>query len=350
MKQKSLFYRIYFSVIAIFVLLLAVGIFVFRNWLAGYEAAQPEQIVNTVITEYLEKGDLYSVKDEYNLKLSRYETQKSFNSAIKELTDGKKFTSLSSALKPKDCDAAYVIKADDSDFLKIYLKKDGKTKKYSVSGMEFDKSLYQTFTVSATSDASVKINGVDVDAGDIADEELPNLKNYTNNGKIIKKQIITADFLLNKPESVTATSGKKTLQVSESDNCYVVVQDFAEKDAVSDIAGKAASTYAAYMQNDSNLTNIKKYIDPNTEFYTNIRTSLVIFSLEHESYQIKNLSVTDLHKYSENLFSCRVRLTNVLTRKGNTYEDKFDKYVYLRRDGDTYKAIDMQNAEVVSNE
>lgn len=350
MKQKSLFYKIYFSVIAIFILLLITGILVFRNWLAGYEAAQPEQIVNTVITEYLEKGSLYSVKDEYKLKLSKYETQKSFDLTVKELTDGKNLTSLSSALKPEDCDVAYVIKADDSDFLKVYLKKDAKTKKYSISGMEFDKSLYQTFTVTATSDAAVKINGVEVDAADISDEELPNLKNYTDSGKIIKKQIITADCLLNKPESVTATSGDKTLQVDESDNCYVVVQDFAEKEAVSDIAGKAASTYAAYMQNDSNLTNIKKYIDSNTEFYTNIRTSLVMFSLEHESYAIKNLSVTDLHKYSDNLFSCRVRLTNILTRKGNTYEDNFDKYVYLRRDGDSYKAIDMQNAEVVSNE
>ena len=74
-----------------------------------------------------------------------------------------------------------------------------------------------------------------------------------------------------------------------------------------------------------------------------MRTSLVIFVLEHDKYEIKDLKTSDFHKYSNDLFSCRVTLINELTRKGEKYQDHFDKYVYLRRDGDTYKVLDMQN-------
>lgn len=344
MKQKSLFYKIYFAAVAVFAVLLITGLFIMHGRLADYEAAQPEPTVNRLIETKIKTGDIYSEREEYSLKLSPYETKESFNSALKELTNGKEITAASSSVKPKDCDVAYNIKAGDTVLFNVYLKKNGKTKKYAVSGLEFDSSVYKSFKITAPSDAEVKINGITVNPEDRADEKLPNIKSdLLKSDKLIKKQIITANDLLNKPESVTASSGGKELTVREDGGVYSVVQSFDEMKAVGDIAGKAASVYAEYMQNDSNLASVKKYIDSDTDFYTNIRKSLVMFVLEHQSYAIKDLTVTDYHKYSDDLFSCRVRLVNALNRNGAIYEDKFDKYVYLRRDGNTYKAIDMQN-------
>ena len=149
--------------------------------------------------------------------------------------------------------------------------------------------------------------------------------------------------MLNDEPQITAKSGSTALPVEKNGTVYNVVQEFAEKEAVGKLAGKAASVYAEYMQNDSSMTQIRKYMDTDTKFYKNLRTSLVIFALDHEKHEIKDLKTTDFHKYSDNLFSCRVTLINELTRKGEKYQDKFDKYVYLRRDGDTYKVLDMQN-------
>lgn len=344
MKPKSVFYKAYFTVIALFSVALIIGLLVFRGWLADYEAAQPEPIVNKLIESHIKTGDLYSVKDKYNLKISDYETKSNFDSFLKSLTDGKELTGTTSAVKPEGCDAAYQIKADGEKILNVYLKKDGKTKRYFVSGCEFDSSVYKTLKITAASDAEIKINGVAVKAEDRKDEPLPDIKSdLLKSDKLIKKQIISITDLLNEPESVTATSGKKALTVENDSGVYSVAEDFPEKSAVGDFAGKAASTYAEYMQNDSNLTNIKKYIDDTTELYKNIKSSLVIFSLDHEGHTIKDIKTTDFHKYNDSLFSCRVRLTNALKRNGAIYEDKFDKYVYLKKDGDTYKAIDMQN-------
>lgn len=49
MKQKSLFYKIYFTAVAVFAVLLITGLFMMHGRLADYEAAQPEPTVNALL-------------------------------------------------------------------------------------------------------------------------------------------------------------------------------------------------------------------------------------------------------------------------------------------------------------
>ena len=343
MKKRSLFYKIYFSAVAVFAVGLTVFLFVFADWLKKYEAAQPEQIMSSFINNDVKGGKISAVKDKYRINVSKYETNDSIDKTFAELTKDKELTFTTTSVKPEGCDLAYSVKSGDSKLMSVYLKRDGK-KRYTVSGIDFEKKLYKTFKISAASDAEISVNGITVAAEDRKNEELPDIDtSLTESGNIINKQIITLDNMLSDEPQITAKSGGKTLPVEKNGTVYNAVQDFSEKDAVGDIAGKAASVYAEYMQNDSSMTQIRKYMDPDTKFYKNIRSSLVIFSLDHEKHAIKDLKITDYHKYSDELFSCRVTLINELTRRGEKYRDNFDKYVYLRRDGKTYKVLDMQN-------
>ena len=349
MKVPSLFYKIYFSVIVVFAVSLITGLFFFHGWLSDYEADQPDQIVGRLIEEHIKTGDLFTLKSEYNIKVSEYESKEGFESALKQLTNNGDITYETSLIKSNDYDSAYTIKVGDKKLLDVYVKKG--EKKYSVAKIEFESSVYKSFCITATSDADIKVNGIAVKDSDRTDETLPNIKSdLINSDKIIKKQIIKLDCLLSAPSSITAESGGKALKIDADGDSYNVVQDFPEKEKVGDIAGKAASTYAAYMQNESNLDNIRKYMDTGTDFYKNIRTSLISFALRHDSYAIKDLKVSDFHKYSDRLFSCRVQLSNVMERNDSQYADHFDKYVYLRRDGDSFKVLDMQNIGEESNE
>lgn len=343
MKQKSLFYKIYFSVIAVFLAVLIVGLLIFRNWLASYEAAQPEQIVDRFIETYVETGNLFSVRKDYNLKLSAYESEDGFKKAFKEVTKDKKLEVFTYSGSLGDNDRAYTLKADDKKIMNIFLKQD-KEKGFNISSVELDKSLYKSVKITATSDADISVNGVKVKDSDRKNEELPDIKGDFFKGKnLVNKQIIKLDNLLSTPKEVTAKSGKKDLEVKNEDGEYTVIQEFDEKESLGKFAGDASKACAAYMQNDSSLYNVRKYVDTTTEFYTNIRTSLVIFVIDHNGYEIKDLNVTDYHKYSDGLYSCRVRLTNELKLGNQRYQDHFDKYVYLRSDGNSYKVLDMQN-------
>lgn len=338
--KKSLFYKIYFSVIAIFLILLAIGLFIFRGWLKSYESAQPENIVKTVVSEKLEKGNILSLRDSYNLKLSKYETPKSVNAFYEKTIKDKKLSYSTSALKPEGVDMAYTVTANGKKIINIFLKKD-KDKRYTVSEMAFDSSVYKSCKISAAENVTIKINGIKVDKSDRKNDKLPNLKTGLS-GDIINKQIISLNDLLYTPE-IVAESGGKTTELKAVNGIYTAIQNFPEKSEVAKIAGKGASEYASYMFNDSSLSNVRNYVDTDTDFYENLRTSIVSFTLNHNGNSIEDLKTSDFHKYSNNLYSCRVTLTNVLKRGGERYKDYFDKYVYLKKSGDSYKIIDMQN-------
>lgn len=342
MKQGSLFYKIYFSVIGVFVISLIAGLFVFNNWLKDYEAGQPEQIIEKIVTEKVKTGKLFSARKELSLKISDCESDEGFSAVLKPLTDGKTITYSTAVKKPDDCDSAYTVKADETPFLNVYLKKEGK--KYAVSYSEFVPSMYKTVSIICTSDAQILVNGVAVKDVTRKNQPLPNIKSELLTSKdIIHKQIIKLDNFLSLPKTVTATSGGKELKITAEETNYSVTQEFEEMEKIADVASKAGKACAAYMQNDGSLTEIRKYCDTETEFYKNIRTTIVSFVLSHDGYTIKNLKVSEHHKYSDSLFCCRVSFTNQLKKGASVYNDYFDKYVYLQKTDKGFTVIDMQN-------
>ena len=99
MKNKPLFYKIYFSVIAVFLVLLIIGLFVLNSVLKVYEAAQPKAIMDEIVTEYLQKGNFYGAITEYNIPISPYESKKDMDVAFDEIIGDKKLTVASSGKK-----------------------------------------------------------------------------------------------------------------------------------------------------------------------------------------------------------------------------------------------------------
>ena len=238
MRTRSLFYKIYFSAIAIFVAALIVFLFVFGSWLKKYEAAQPEQIMSAFMNNDVKSGKLSAVKDKYHINVSKYETNESLDKALSTATKDKELTFATSSIKPEGCDLAYSVKSGDSKLMSVYLKRDDK-KRYSISGIDFDKKLYKTYKISATSDAEISVNGVTVKNEDRKNEELPDIDNALTKGtNIINKQIIPLDNMLGDEPQITAKTGSTSLPVEKNGTVYNVVQEFAEKEAVGKIAGK----------------------------------------------------------------------------------------------------------------
>lgn len=350
MKTHSLFFKIYIAVLVIFALALSVFLIVFHSWLKSYEAGRPEQLMTAFVNDELKGGEIAAKREEYNISVSPYETDEAIKSTVSAmLTEGEP-TFSTTASKPEDCELAYSVKCGDSKLMNVYFKRDEK-KRYKISGIDFEKKLYKSFKISASSDVELSVNGVKVSDSDRKDELLPEIVSDFADGKtIIHKQTVKLENMLGDEPKITATSDGSELTVEKSESDYTAVQSFPERDGVADIAGKAASVYAEYMLNDSSIGQIRKYMDTDTDFYKNLRTSLVYFVIDHQKHEIKDLETFDFHKYSDELFSCRVTLVNELTRNGAKYRDKFDKYVYLRRDGNSYKVIDMQNTGDNENE
>lgn len=354
MRIKSLFYKIYFSVLAIAAILLAVGLIALNGWLKNYENAQPETIVNNIIENYLKSGNIYALKSDCNLDISKYETAENVNATIKAAINGKNITAASSALRPEGCDLSYAIKADDKKIINVFLKKQSGSSSinttYEILSLSLADEFYKSAKIIMPEGTTVLVGGIPLASEDIKTAALPDIPEKYNPGNLSAPKYAEIKNLISDNISVSALFGDAPLVVNKSGNEYSVAQNINEstQSAIKTFAADASKAYSAYMQNDGSLSEIRKYISTDTEFYENLRTSLVIFSLDHQGYRFEDVETHEIFKYSDNLYSCRVTLTQVLLRNGAEYKDYFDKYVYIHINNNNMSVIDMQSSGVAN--
>lgn len=345
-KKRSKFYTIYFSVIIVFFIALIVGGILLFGWLRSYEQSQPTTIVNSVISEYIKPGKYDKLKKDFDIELSEYETEEHFYSLLHDNIDGKKLSISHSSLKPEGIDDAYIVKADDVKVLNIFLKKHKIGKGYDVDSIEVSKNLLKTIVINVYKDTDVTINGIEI-ADDLrVDGTIPELPKVDAK-KLSPPQTITLKGMLSEAQEVAATSGGKEVEVTVNGASYSVAQKI-NKDvakAVQDTAQNAAVAYAAYMQKDGSIGELAKYTDTSTPFYRNVASTLIQFVKNHNGYKNDNMKVDSLMKYSDNLYSCHVSFNHTLILANTTYPDNFDKIVYVLKNGESYKVIDMQNPQ-----
>lgn len=350
MKIKSLFYKIYFSVIAVFLVLLIVGLFVLNSVLSVFEAAQPTGLMETIVTEYLQKGDLKGAVLTYNIPLSDYESKDDVNTAFKEIVGNKKLSISSSGKKLDGYTEVYNIKAEDKSILTFYLKKAKKGGKYGIKGYEVgvaevDSNICKKYEIYVPSDIKLVINGVEVKKEDRIDNELPKiLTDKIGDNTVVKLQTIKIENLISDKFEVKAYAADGSeVEVSEKDGVYTVAQGIEESELnnLKNHALNASQGYAKFMQEDASLGSIAHFFDTSTEFYKYVRkTELWVWT--HTGYRFEDVTFGEAHKYNDNLYSCRVTFTHILTWGNNVYKDYFDKYVYIEKTANGLKVIDMQ--------
>lgn len=341
--KKSRFYRIYFSVVVLFLILLAVGLVILYGWLRSYEKSQPDTVVNSVITKYLQKGDYKGLRKDLDLTVSEFETDESMEAALEAALSGKTYSLAHSSFKPEGIDQTFVIKADDEKVLNVYLKKHKLGKGYDIDHVELSKSMLKSIDIIAPKGTVLTVNGVTVSDDLKTDNEFPSLPSTVDPKTLTPTQTAKITGLLSETPTVTATENGAAAEVTQNGNIYTVAQtiDKTIGDKVTEAARECAIAYAAYMQKDGPFGAFSKWCDTSTPFYKNVASTLM-FVKDHNGYKNEDMQVTGLTKYSDTLYSCHVSFKHTLLQGNTTYSDDFDKIVFVTKNGDTYKVIDMQ--------
>lgn len=347
-EKPALFYRIYFSALIGFAVLLIAGLGVLYAFLRAYEAVQPQHVADTLATALQTQG-LSALEEQVPPLRSPYESAETADAAFAAFRADRPITAAYSATVPEEYDAAYTYKAGDEKFLTVYFAKaitGGKfgLRGYTPAAAVLKPELYRTVTVYLPTDAAVTINGVPLDTQGGIDDPLPELPTEKTAGAVTMRTCTVSGLLAGEP-TVEATTDGQPLTVTAADGIYTVAQamDAGEAAVFQPVAIEAAKLYAARMQNDVPFSSVSPYLVPGTEFYQNLAGSLVRYALEHTGYEFTGVSCTDPHRYTETLYSCRVRFDQVLHIGSRQYVDHFDKTVYLRRTGSSYRVVDMQN-------
>ena len=106
---KSLFYKIYFSVIIAFALLLTIGLILLSGWLGNYEASKPEKIDESINENHLATGKITELRDEFFLELSPFESNENIKPFYEENLKTQNIRNNFSCFRHSFCNCRFIL-------------------------------------------------------------------------------------------------------------------------------------------------------------------------------------------------------------------------------------------------
>ena len=353
-KKISLFWIILLAITVLFFIFVEVGKFFLRDLLEEYEDSQYKYVAEDFFQSNFLFGDGSTFAQMFEDQISEFETQTRAAAYFEELTSGKDFT-MQSVSTGLDDHIQYTVRLGDTRFASFSIVKTGEKTKhgfdlYTLSDLRLDDALLTGCSVRVPAQYKVCINGntatKDYCNGDRIETASQEFMPDGTDGVIYTTY--TFERLCGEPQlSVKDTAGREApLAFEEKEDVYIsgLIYDDVLAAEYSEYVMAAAKAYAAYMQNDTSFAQIKKYFDPESALYTNIRTAETGWVIDHNSYTFEDVSTSEFYAYSEDVFSCRVTLTHVLKYRGlNDYRDYMDMTFYLRRVDGTYLIYNTSN-------
>ncbi len=341
-NNMSTYMKIYLTVIAIFVAILAVACIVLWNLLDAYEKTRPRHVAEEVFNKYFVTRDIGSFVKEINTNMEIFESPESINAGVNELFANAKLDLLSVSSDDKG-NENFAVTADNKRIATFTVSPTARSAgfglKYSeVSKAEFFLASYTDIDIRVPKGYTLLVNGHTVDERYIsmADIEDKSCQYMPDGVEGIKYNNYKITGLFFKPElKVMALNGTETtITYNSVDKLYVanVVNDTALQTEYAEHILKAAKAYTLYLSNDGPFSEISKYLDKKSPYHNRLSKVEVEWVRDHSSYKISNEKVSEFYRYSDDVFSCRVTLDETLVRSGyKNYTEHIDVVFYLKK-------------------
>ena len=111
--KKSLFYKVYFSLLAVFAILLIIFAFCLNSWLADYNEGIPETVSKNFYEDNFLKLDVDSIIELSGIQPVEFETVDDLKSFIESQLTGKELTYTSISSGTDDNSKKYIVKSGD---------------------------------------------------------------------------------------------------------------------------------------------------------------------------------------------------------------------------------------------
>lgn len=321
--------------------------------LADYEGSLPKYTVEDIFKQYFEKPDFEVLIDKAGCEVGGFDTKERLCSYFDELVKDKEITHVYIAGTDK---TKVNVKADGKKFASFSIKQSFSESEYGFAVYELDQiKLFYSF------DHSVKIripfnhkasvNGIlltdeyKIKTG-ITDDKRETIPEGTY--KFTYDEYEVKDLLL--PPEVTVYDSKNNAvipQYDEENGIYTAdfVYDDTMKEKYEDFVLQAVENYAGRIQNSGvTMAVIKNYFEYGTETYERIRKNPGNFVWDYDSHHFEEEWTGEYYSYDDNTFSCKVKMIQVMCKRGQKdYRESINVTLYLRRGDDgKYMIYDLQ--------
>ena len=314
-RTLPLFYKIFFSVLMLAVCAVGVGLWMLNGVLEEYESVQPKNVADEIFAKYYASHD-------FDTLAAKCATENPFASAadvasfLHEKYDGAEMTCTSGAAQGEA--PTYIVKVNDYKISSFTLKESAERSKHGwVKYEEGDFVLYYDtaeVTVTAPETYKVFVNSVELGEAQVTQKDIPGEGDelLPQGVEGVKYTQYTVKGLIKTPEITSESPDGLASEVKyvESEKMYRVSPLF----------------------DDALMAEHKDYV-----------LKAAMFVIDHNGYRFDDVFVGEFYGYSDDVFSCRVSFTHVLTAGAQEYKDYFDSTIFFRRVDGTFKICGMIN-------
>ena len=363
-KQKKgprlggvIFYTLYFMFILLFFVATYFGLGWLKNWLTDFEYAQPTVKAQQVFTEVFTNpnwGDLY---DAAGAEDSPYEGKEEYVNYMEEKVGDSEltYTEISAGMdKSKKkflvflgdekvasftlVDKNYVGSVNLQDMQSLEeLEKVTNIPNWTLGAVEVFFQREGSYRIVKMDGMTATVNGVALDESFTIQKATTKAENYLPEGAtgfITETQEVTG--LMELPDVMVTDKNGANVPVSYDELTRTFTAQ-TESNTMSDeekeLALEAAKVSCKWMiEAVTDRGTVAKHFDPTSDAYNNIVKNTELWMQDYNSYSFENDSVTDYARYSDDIFSVRVKTDVKVVRTNGT--DKvwnFDQSMFFRK-------------------
>ena len=379
-KQKKgprvgsvIFYTIYFLFILAFFGATYLGLQWLHGWLSDFEAAQPTLKAEQVFQEVFTDPDWGALYEAAGAKDSPYEGKEQYVAYMEEKMGDSQLTYMETSAGLDETKKKFIVKLGDEKVATFTLtdrNQVGKMDLGDLANMENIKDMADSpdwqlgavevffervgsYQIVKMGDHKAFVNGVELDdsftiqkATTVAERYLPE----NVNGFITCTQQV--DGLMEVPTVVITDADGENVEVSydEATRTFTAKTDSnTMEDDHSQLALEAAKVYSRWMiDEEHDRAVVAKYFDPSSDVYSTIVKSTELWMQNHAGYRFENDSVTDFARYSEDIFSVKVKTDLIVTRiDGSEKVYAFDQSMFFQKnDAGKWLCFESTNIDV----
>ncbi len=339
-KKKTIFYKVYFSALAIFALVLICFLaFLFRS-VGEYNKGLAETVSQNYFDELFMGKNYDKIFSDSGFENTEFETMSSAENRFSQLLDGKlSYTSITSK---HDNIKEYIVKSDDRTIASFSLVQDERND-YVLKSLDLSESLCD-ITVKTLDSSKLYLNGILVSDKYISltepHEYAEQLEGYA---EIPQYTTYTIKGFANIPEITIKDRNGKSADVQGVNGAYVETILSDSDDELGKVLLSSAKEYAKCMQNEVGKAQALMHFVRGSEIYEIIRGVETSFAWDHNGSFFTDETISEFFRYDENTVSAKISFNHVLKLNGKSnHIEPFEKTIFATSIDGKYQIFAMK--------
>ena len=329
-KKMPLFYKVYFSLLIAFAIILAISCFALHLFIKDYNEGIHETVSHRFFEENFVNLNTEKLIELAGISAIEFESEEDLKTYITGSLSQNALTYTSVSNTSDDIAKKYIVKSGDYKIATFTLKPD-QNNDYFVDtvSLHLPSSLDKHFKILDSS--KLYINGIEVSENYITDRTPHENAEYLPEGVPSPMWITYSVTGLTKEPRYTVTDRNGATPELVEVNGIITEQILPDADEPEITARllEAAKQYAKCMQNDASKASVFKYFKKDTDLYNSIRTAENMFVWDHSGYSFKDVSISEFFRYDENTVSCRISFIHLLHKYGREDYKDFTDITYF---------------------